>query len=249
MLPEPDDYIETPPFTDDDLDSYYAYLAGVDLSGEDEATVEFIQRWKVTDLSSAEWAMRKLQKATAAVEEIDRHAEEQKRQIEAWKTRARRDPERRRSYFEALLGNWQRELREADESKKSTPLIAGTIRSSRVGGYVQVSEDKDNRALFLDWAKTWLPTAVRPKPEPVAKVVKETIVFRKVFLPISGWYNEELREVDGCLRPISLIAEDSPEYREVDHAVLQLADGGYLVVPGVVHLPETINVTVTPAKP
>lgn len=84
--------------------------------------VEEQESFRVTDASSADWALMKLREV-AKQEELDNKLyNENLGRIDAWRQRAKERTDRDREYFEGLLDDYMREqLKEDPKYKLSTP--------------------------------------------------------------------------------------------------------------------------------
>ena len=116
--------------------------------------------WQVTDIDSADWAMRRILTATAAKSEAARVAERQIQRIQDW---LRGEMERRDStihWFEGRLHDYHLRVLAEDPKAKTVRLPHGTI-SMRVA-----QPDYQHDELTVDICKTLgLPVKVEEKPE------------------------------------------------------------------------------------
>lgn len=225
-------------------------------------TADAARRWEITDRTSAEWAMRKLVRAEADLRTLAADVGEWRRQLDVYEANARRKPERVKAFMEHHLIEYLRRLRREDPKHKSEALPSGEITSRKVGATLEVT----NADAFLAWAKKWLKAAVRVKEEPAKVEIKKAVVWRDVLVPDFGEFGDVVYEVQGtlvaypALSDASSLRDSNPANLVNYHAerapVVLLAatqtpedEGGhnaYLLVPGLVEVPEHVNYDVKP---
>ncbi len=90
------------------------------------------ERFKVHDLSSAEWVLRKLKALAAKESEVKGLATEEKARITVWEQKELESIESSRSYFNHLLEEYMTEQRRIDPKFKiSTPSGKVTMRKQQ----------------------------------------------------------------------------------------------------------------------
>lgn len=258
MLP---DFLDTaPPLTDEQLDEFFGWEAdggpGQDQSPDRPAAA----RWQVNDRQGAEWAMRKLATAQGEAQGNEMLAQHWKAQVDAWLTQANADAERRIRFFDGALCDYLRRLREEDPKHKSERLPSGDIVSRTVPARPAVTDDER----FLLWAKDHLAAAVRVKESPALDEIKRRISFRTVLVPRFVCDRSEVFEVDGFFIAVpegltddvareswlsTIKLEGDGFFHEETWAIFLTSDRRFLVVPGVVQVPETVSITVKPSLP
>jgi len=138
----------------------------------ERATTEPVdrERFRVDDDSKATWAMRKLRSLEAKVAENQRIAADEKARIEEWLAHVNESIESDAAYFRGLLVMYAREQREADNRKTITTPY-GAIKS-RQGS---VTYDIFNKDEFLDWARHYLPDAIRVTEAPDKRALADLV--------------------------------------------------------------------------
>lgn len=117
--------------------------------------------FRVTDLSSATWAMARVREARKAQQEVLDVAQAEMVRINRWVESAATPYARRAEYFESLLAAYARERRVAtDGREKSVSTPYGRVStSSRAAKLVVVDPDA-----FIAWADKYRPMAIERKP-------------------------------------------------------------------------------------
>jgi hypothetical protein len=113
----------------------------------------------ITDDSLAQWAMRRhnhyLQRITAhddlAASEIAR--------VEAWRDEVNAPLRQHLAYFQSLLEQWARQVRETDPAIKTVHLPAGELSTRKVKGRIDIADDAE----LITWASANLPGVVVTK--------------------------------------------------------------------------------------
>lgn len=189
-----------PQLTDEDIDDLFAFddTDPIDWPIVDgEVVVPKASAWSVTDTGSAEFAMRHLSHATAAVEDIKAQEAAFIQQIETWATGERRPHERRINFFTGMLIDYAARLRE--EGQKTVKLPSGEITSRIKPARTDVVDESK----FIEWAKANIPSAIKAKWSPVMAEVKRLVT----------WTTTEIGSVpvleDGEVVPgVMLVPED-----------------------------------------
>lgn len=125
--------------------------------------------FRVTDDSSAEWAMRKLAKI--------RHQQEANRAIYAsellrikeWLESVNAGLDNNASFFEGLLSPYALKQRE-DEGRKSIVLPHGTVKTTKGQNKLEVDQIP-----FIEWATNNAPDLIRIKVEVAVDEIKKLI--------------------------------------------------------------------------
>jgi Bacteriophage Mu Gam like protein. len=96
----------------------------------DKALGEEKQAFKVTDLKSADWVLRKLNAIQSNIDANKKFAEEERQRLDFWEQSENKKHTDDIAYFESLLGEYLRILRENDpKAKISTP--HGTVSTRK----------------------------------------------------------------------------------------------------------------------
>lgn len=161
-LPIPADLaFDAPPLTDDQLDAYFAEAEHVEdaheipvFSGEgvvdefvadDEAwgrrEVRAVAGFQVTDLATAEWAMRKLAEAEAERAALAEQRDSWMERIGAWFDQASKRPTRTANFMTDRLLAFGRGERERNPRVATIPLPSGTIKTTASRPAVEVADD------------------------------------------------------------------------------------------------------------
>lgn len=118
------------------------------------------ERFKITNLESANWAFRKLKAIAEKEREIDELVEKEIERIKSWASKDKEQLDNSRKFFESLLEEYYREQREVDPKFRiSTPY--GRVSSRR-----QQPKWNYNDRELLDWLKENQPELIRVKEEP-----------------------------------------------------------------------------------
>lgn len=128
-------------------------------------------RFKVSDVASADWALRKLAKVRTRQEEVRTIAERQRSAIMAsvarylepindWEAAQAERLGRDEAYFEGLLTEWHMEVLAEDPRQKTLRLPHGELTARKAPDRFEVDEEA-----FLAWAKQAAPALVRVKEE------------------------------------------------------------------------------------
>lgn len=144
------------PFTDDDLDRYFA-------DRQHPASGRITNRvdgWRVTDLASANWAMGRLRAAKQEEARVHVYATECRQRIDAWERDATGRPMRDAVFFESRLIDYARQT--LDARHKSMPLIGGRLASTSHAAKVALATADDDSELVA-LASRIAPEAVRSK--------------------------------------------------------------------------------------
>ena len=111
------------------------------LLDEVQAEEEYKERFKITDLSGADWAFEKLAAIKSRMKEKQSLAEEKRYKIDAWLESETAKDKQSAEYFESILVEYYRELRERDpKAKLSTP--AGKVTSRKLQPKWDFDEEK-----------------------------------------------------------------------------------------------------------
>lgn len=244
-------------------------------SSPGEAAVEVVkawnagapaQRWQVADMPSAEWAMRRYATLDAEISEKEHLAADWIDQVRQWLDRTRRPLVRRRDFFEHHLTDYALRWREQDPKRNKTlNLPSGDVPTRLVPARPEVQDDE----AFVTWAHTNAPSAIKSKWSPVAAEVKGLVEF------LPAWVENGRDDINGavvsykgCLIAVPMepdlqarlhdgdftcVHEETlplrrimPLVRSVDDETVDRAM--YMLVPGVVQVPETIKVSVKPGR-
>lgn len=89
---------------------------------------EHKESFKVTDRSSANWALRKIAQYKKQMEENNLLAEEEIYKIETWNKQMNDEAQQSIDYFQSLLSGYAEEKRKSDPKFKTLKLPSGRIR-------------------------------------------------------------------------------------------------------------------------
>jgi hypothetical protein len=274
LLPED---LSPPPFTDDELDAYFAWeeQQGVDhgdglITWVDEINPPDVHHWQITDTSSAEYAMRRYSHVAARIEDVELSAAEFKRQIDEWLRREKEPLERRANWWKGHLVRFLQDRREDPSDGRATvKLPSGDIVSRKVPARPEIVKEAEED--FIEWARESAIPVVKAKWSPVMAEVKKIVQFRQVLFPVNGDYTEWLWEFDDgdylIAMPLSMpeaqieplldgLAADSLLAQQTHTLSVRAVfeDEGdeqprFRLVPGVVQVPEHVNFDVKPFQP
>lgn len=115
------------------------------------------QRFRVTDMRRATWAMGRLRAALEQIGEIEGTAAEQRRLIDAWAERETGLLRRRAEYFEGLLTEWHAAVLAEDPNRKTVRLPGGELKARKAPDGVEIESTEQ----FIAWALTARPEFVR----------------------------------------------------------------------------------------
>lgn len=97
--------------------------------------------WRIENDVDAEWAIRRLALARAAIADVDLELAAYVEQVEAWAAKAKERPLRHVEHFQALLADYMLRRNEADPEVKSINLPSGEITSRAAGGGWKVVDE------------------------------------------------------------------------------------------------------------
>lgn len=101
------------------------------------------ERFKVRDISGAEWCLKKISRAQAKYDEIKAYVEAEKAKLDAFLADAKAQYDGDKGYFESLLMPYAMQQLEGQKKKKSIKLPSGTIGFKSVPAEIK----KDDEAL------------------------------------------------------------------------------------------------------
>ena len=131
------------------------------------------ERFKIESKDQAAWALRKMSRIKAEIEENNKVAQAEIERITAWRDEENEKLERSISFFEGLLYEYFMALRQEDPKLKTIKLPHGTLKMR-----AQQPQYEYDEAQLLPWAKENLPDAVVVKESvaktPVKKHIQET---------------------------------------------------------------------------
>lgn len=125
------------------------------------------EAWRVGGPNEADWAARKLAKATRQLADVHAEAQRQRNEImeaiasylfpiDLYEKEESERLEREVGHWTAKLTEWHRDQLAEDDSLKSIKLIHATLRSRKQPDRWEFTEDE-----FLAWARSMIPEAVR----------------------------------------------------------------------------------------
>lgn len=127
-----------------------AFISALEDDPEAEMDLEPEQRrWRVEDLSSAEWAMSKWREAELRRLAVIAQAQAWKDRIDSWLEHELTPIRRSQEFFEGHLIDYARRRREADPNAKTLTLPSGKVASRSCEATVAV----EDTAAFVAWAE------------------------------------------------------------------------------------------------
>jgi len=103
-----------------------------------------VDGWKVTDLSSADWAAGKIREAQESMDRIKEHADRLRRQADEWESKQLAPYSDQVQFFTTLLKMWAEQGgMEGLTKKKSLDLPSGMRVGFRAGSEVVEIEDEE----------------------------------------------------------------------------------------------------------
>ena len=139
-----------------------------------EEPVDFsVETWRITDDSSAQWALRKLKAEIDRLDDINAQAVAEIAKVENWRELVSKSHKQTVTYFENQLRDYMLRVRE-EEGRKSIVLPDGEVQSRTIKAKAQVAD----KELFLKWClanhrEGW----IRTKEEPNLEAVKDAVEF------------------------------------------------------------------------
>ena len=131
------------------------------------------ERFRIETKDQAAWALRKMSRIQAEIEENNRVAQAEIDLIVSWRDEENEKLERSISFFESILHEFFLQLRESDPKLKIMMLPPGTLKMRAQQPQYEYDEE-----ILLSWAKENLPEAVVIKESvaktPVKKHIQET---------------------------------------------------------------------------
>jgi hypothetical protein len=131
------------------------------------------ERFRIEDKSQAAWALRKMSRIQAEMDENIMTAQAEIERITGWRDSENEKLERSVSFFEGLLYEYFMDLREEDPKLKTMKLPHGSLKMR-----AQQPQYEYDETQLLPWAKENLPDAVVVKESvaktPVKKHIQET---------------------------------------------------------------------------
>lgn len=112
------------------------------LQEQEIETIEQDERFKVTDLESANWVFKKLDAINSKEEEINDLADKEIERIKSWKDKETKKLQSSKEYLESLVVEYFKVEKEKDKRfKLNTPY--GKVTSRKGSKVIQVSNEQD----------------------------------------------------------------------------------------------------------
>jgi phage host-nuclease inhibitor protein Gam len=127
------------------------------------------ERWKITDASSADWALRKLAQARKRIGENDALADAEMDRIDDWRREANKPHKGDVEYFEGLLRQWHEEQLAEDPKRKTVSLPGGKLEARQNPDHIAIEDTN----LAIKWALENHPSWVRVKYELEKDAIKK----------------------------------------------------------------------------
>ena len=143
-----------------------------EIDPDEEAVAE---SWHVEDLSSAEWAMRRVAKATKEIADIDAAAQQWHQEIEDWRDKVAKRPNQTIEFFSEHLARYARKAREANEDNKTLVLPSGEVRTRSSKEKIVV----DDVEAALEWARTAAPDAIKTTESLLVKELAHHVAIQR----------------------------------------------------------------------
>src|SRR5688572_10785632 len=134
--------------------------------GEEHANRE---KWRITDASAADWALRKLAQARNRITENNTLADKEVHRIRNWADETNEAHERDIEYFESVLRQWHDEQLADDPKRKTISLPGGKLQARQNPDSVEIT-DPDT---FFVWAQENDSIWLRVKYEPDKNAIKK----------------------------------------------------------------------------
>lgn len=138
-----------------------------------EDSEEVNQRYTITNLSSLNWAFRKISVLDKKIKEVEDLAKEEKARIDAWKDKQLKAFASDKGFFEYLVAEWAEQARAADPKfkKESTPFGEVAFKKQ------QPEWTYPNESAVVEWCEAHdLETLVKTE-----KSVADKTQFKKAF--------------------------------------------------------------------
>lgn len=132
------------------------------------------ERFQITDDSQAAWAMRKLLALRTKMQANEKIADYERTRIDAWLEHENGKYTNDVAYFEAILTQYARQQREAD-NRKTIETPYGMVKSRATQNKFRILDEQ----AFLDWAEANMPEAINVKRTPALSVLKENVTVEK----------------------------------------------------------------------
>lgn len=117
------------------------------------------ERFKITDINAANWALRKISAAQAAIREADALADAEISRINQWLEGQVRTLQDTVQFFEGLLNEYHQQELAQDSKRKTIKLPHGTLKMR-----AQQPEYQRNNDVILEWATASKPEVLVPQP-------------------------------------------------------------------------------------
>lgn len=138
------------------------------------------ERFRVTDLPSANWVIQRIAELDRQQQEITNAAKTAIQQWKDWEQQQIHDLDEKRSYWVGLLlAWWTADYAPQHPRHRSVKLPAGIVRWRRMPLRVQVAHPE----LFTKWAQEEAPDLVRVKVEPNLPAIRSAVVEDGLAIP------------------------------------------------------------------
>lgn len=128
------------------------------------------ERFRIETKDQAAWALRKMSRIQAEIEENNQVTQAEIERIISWRDEENEKLERSISFFEGLLYEYFMALRQEDPKLKTMKLPHGTLKMRAQQPQYEYDEE-----ILLSWAKENLPEAVVIKESVAKTLVKKHI--------------------------------------------------------------------------
>lgn len=198
-VPIPDDLLsDAPPLSDDDLDAYLADELTEGGGAGEPVPDNPVERWTISSLSDAEWAMGRMAEAQGHLAELAEQRAEWTRtamdKIDRWHQRASRRAARTVQVMAAKLERYALEQRAQDPKVKSIPLPSGTVKTTEAKPKPKVLDDTavaqhvewllDDSQEHTDAAQAWWAALSKADVAPEDLVKRDPKVYAGPFAKI-----------------------------------------------------------------
>lgn len=151
------------PATEDDLNLVPDF--------RDPTVADLHQGFRVTDLASADWAMRKLAVKRAWMAEQSAYYDSELDRLGAWLDEAKASAADTEGFFGSLLEDWHRRVLDTDEKQKTIKLPSGELKARKLPDGVVIA-DPDAFVCAHGFASD----LVRVKATPDLNAVKKAVL-------------------------------------------------------------------------
>ena len=130
-----------------------------------------VEGFRVRDLGSANWSMRKLQAIRSRQAELEDFARAEIERISVWLAEELDRHEKQADRFEGLLIDYHRHLLAEDDKRKTVRLPGGSLKARKSPDQWEIDTER-----FLPWAEKERPDLIRIKKEVDRAATKRVLI-------------------------------------------------------------------------